>query len=183
MSEAASLFIPGLEASLWFWSSLQHSLKSFSHSVFSERSRPGVWRIFQLRALCICVVARWPFYAFFLSCSWKMETMWLRVPVCRHADGMYGMFSLGFGRAVWIPESCIPPLPAAADGMVCNELCSSDGCWGPGPDQCLSCKRFIRGRTCIDSCNLYDGWDVPLVLSVLINIVEDFNARVILGLH
>uniref|UniRef100_A0A8C8BFU2 receptor protein-tyrosine kinase n=1 Tax=Otus sunia TaxID=257818 RepID=A0A8C8BFU2_9STRI len=44
-----------------------------------------------------------------------------------------------------------------ADGMVCNELCSSDGCWGPGPDQCLSCKRFIRGRTCIDSCNLYDG--------------------------
>ncbi|NXT79258.1 ERBB4 kinase, partial [Zapornia atra] len=30
-------------------------------------------------------------------------------------------------------------------------------CWGPGPDQCLSCKRFIRGRTCIDSCNLYDG--------------------------
>uniref|UniRef100_A0A8C8BFV5 Receptor protein-tyrosine kinase n=1 Tax=Otus sunia TaxID=257818 RepID=A0A8C8BFV5_9STRI len=41
-----------------------------------------------------------------------------------------------------------------ADGMVCNELCSSDGCWGPGPDQCLSCKRFIRGRTCIDSCNL-----------------------------
>uniref|UniRef100_A0A8C0ZBF6 receptor protein-tyrosine kinase n=1 Tax=Cyanistes caeruleus TaxID=156563 RepID=A0A8C0ZBF6_CYACU len=45
----------------------------------------------------------------------------------------------------------------SADGMVCNELCSSDGCWGPGPDQCLSCKRFIRGRTCIDSCNLYDG--------------------------
>uniref|UniRef100_A0A8B9CWV0 Receptor protein-tyrosine kinase n=1 Tax=Anser brachyrhynchus TaxID=132585 RepID=A0A8B9CWV0_9AVES len=44
-----------------------------------------------------------------------------------------------------------------ADGMVCNELCSSDGCWGPGPDQCLSCKRFIRGRTCIESCNLYDG--------------------------
>lgn len=45
----------------------------------------------------------------------------------------------------------------AADGMVCNELCSSDGCWGPGPDQCLSCKRFIRGRTCIESCNLYEG--------------------------
>uniref|UniRef100_A0A669QZE8 Receptor protein-tyrosine kinase n=1 Tax=Phasianus colchicus TaxID=9054 RepID=A0A669QZE8_PHACC len=45
----------------------------------------------------------------------------------------------------------------SADGMVCNELCSSDGCWGPGPDQCLSCKRFIRGRTCIESCNLYDG--------------------------
>ncbi|CAM5090277.1 unnamed protein product [Natator depressus] len=49
------------------------------------------------------------------------------------------------------PENC------TAEGMVCNNLCSSDGCWGPGPDQCLSCKRFSRGRTCIESCNLYDG--------------------------
>lgn len=45
----------------------------------------------------------------------------------------------------------------AAAGMVCNHLCSSDGCWGPGPDQCLSCRRFSRGRSCIESCNLYDG--------------------------
>ncbi|KAF5922620.1 hypothetical protein HPG69_017994, partial [Diceros bicornis minor] len=44
-----------------------------------------------------------------------------------------------------------------AEGMVCNHLCSKDGCWGPGPDQCLSCRRFSRGRTCIESCNLYDG--------------------------
>ncbi|KAK2499577.1 hypothetical protein MC885_015691 [Smutsia gigantea] len=44
-----------------------------------------------------------------------------------------------------------------AEGMVCDHLCSSDGCWGPGPDQCLSCRRFSRGRTCIESCNLYDG--------------------------
>ncbi|MBZ3876279.1 Receptor tyrosine-protein kinase erbB-4 [Sciurus carolinensis] len=44
-----------------------------------------------------------------------------------------------------------------AEGMVCNHLCSSDGCWGPGPDQCLSCRRFSRGRICIESCNLYDG--------------------------
>ncbi|XP_065417155.1 receptor tyrosine-protein kinase erbB-4 isoform X8 [Chrysemys picta bellii] len=49
------------------------------------------------------------------------------------------------------PENC------TAEGKVCNNLCSSDGCWGPGPDQCLSCKRFSRGRTCIESCNLYDG--------------------------
>ena len=46
---------------------------------------------------------------------------------------------------------------SAAEGMVCNHLCSNDGCWGPGPDQCLSCRRFSRGRTCIESCNLYDG--------------------------
>ncbi|KAG5214027.1 hypothetical protein JEQ12_009813, partial [Ovis aries] len=44
-----------------------------------------------------------------------------------------------------------------AEGMVCNHLCSNDGCWGPGPDQCLSCRRFSRGRMCIESCNLYDG--------------------------
>nr|XP_048315306.1 receptor tyrosine-protein kinase erbB-4-like [Myodes glareolus] len=44
-----------------------------------------------------------------------------------------------------------------AEGMVCNHLCSNDGCWGPGPDQCLSCRRFSRGKICIESCNLYDG--------------------------
>ncbi|XP_075790058.1 receptor tyrosine-protein kinase erbB-4 isoform X10 [Pelodiscus sinensis] len=44
-----------------------------------------------------------------------------------------------------------------AEGRACNELCSSNGCWGPGPDQCLFCKHFSRGRTCIESCNLYDG--------------------------
>nr|XP_033800985.1 receptor tyrosine-protein kinase erbB-4 isoform X2 [Geotrypetes seraphini] len=44
-----------------------------------------------------------------------------------------------------------------AEGMVCDSLCSNSGCWGPGPDQCLSCRYFSRGKTCIDSCNLYDG--------------------------
>uniref|UniRef100_A0A8C1Z2S8 Receptor protein-tyrosine kinase n=1 Tax=Cyprinus carpio TaxID=7962 RepID=A0A8C1Z2S8_CYPCA len=41
--------------------------------------------------------------------------------------------------------------------MVCDPLCSVAGCWGPGPDQCLSCKYFSRGRTCVKACNLYDG--------------------------
>ncbi|TKS67369.1 Receptor tyrosine-protein kinase erbB-4 [Collichthys lucidus] len=31
------------------------------------------------------------------------------------------------------------------------------GCWGPGPDQCLSCRFFSRGRICVDTCNLYEG--------------------------
>ncbi|XP_015214008.2 receptor tyrosine-protein kinase erbB-4 [Lepisosteus oculatus] len=44
-----------------------------------------------------------------------------------------------------------------ADRMVCNPLCSDDGCWGPGPDQCLFCRFFSRGKTCVDSCNLYEG--------------------------
>ncbi|XP_036946489.1 receptor tyrosine-protein kinase erbB-4-like isoform X5 [Acanthopagrus latus] len=41
--------------------------------------------------------------------------------------------------------------------MVCDRMCSDDGCWGPGPDQCLSCRYFRRGRTCVESCNLFDG--------------------------
>uniref|UniRef100_A0A8B9LV62 Receptor protein-tyrosine kinase n=1 Tax=Astyanax mexicanus TaxID=7994 RepID=A0A8B9LV62_ASTMX len=43
------------------------------------------------------------------------------------------------------------------EGHVCDPLCSSDGCWGPGPDQCLSCKNFSRGRTCVSHCNFLQG--------------------------
>lgn len=47
------------------------TLKSFSYSVFSERSRAGVCTIFQLSALCICVVEIW-WFVFFLSYDlWK----------------------------------------------------------------------------------------------------------------
>uniref|UniRef100_A0A8C1VEK5 receptor protein-tyrosine kinase n=1 Tax=Cyprinus carpio TaxID=7962 RepID=A0A8C1VEK5_CYPCA len=42
------------------------------------------------------------------------------------------------------------------DPRECSE-CAMAGCWGPGPDQCLSCKYFSRGRTCVKACNLYDG--------------------------
>uniref|UniRef100_A0A3B3ZZ82 receptor protein-tyrosine kinase n=1 Tax=Periophthalmus magnuspinnatus TaxID=409849 RepID=A0A3B3ZZ82_9GOBI len=41
--------------------------------------------------------------------------------------------------------------------MVCDPLCSDAGCWGPGPDQCLTCRYFSRGRTCVDSCHLHQG--------------------------
>ncbi|MCI4393528.1 hypothetical protein PGIGA_G00158400 [Pangasianodon gigas] len=40
---------------------------------------------------------------------------------------------------------------------VCDKLCSEAGCWGPGPDQCVSCRYYSRGRTCVKSCNLYHG--------------------------
>ncbi|XP_034022553.1 receptor tyrosine-protein kinase erbB-3a isoform X2 [Thalassophryne amazonica] len=40
----------------------------------------------------------------------------------------------------------------AAEGHVCDPLCSSDGCWGPGPNQCLSCKNFSRGGMCVPQC-------------------------------
>uniref|UniRef100_A0A8C7XNH8 Receptor protein-tyrosine kinase n=1 Tax=Oryzias sinensis TaxID=183150 RepID=A0A8C7XNH8_9TELE len=39
------------------------------------------------------------------------------------------------------------PLECGKGHMVCDPLCSDDGCWGSGPDQCLSCKFFSRGRS------------------------------------
>uniref|UniRef100_A0A8C2BYG1 Receptor protein-tyrosine kinase n=1 Tax=Cyprinus carpio TaxID=7962 RepID=A0A8C2BYG1_CYPCA len=49
------------------------------------------------------------------------------------------------------------PRECTKEQMVCDRLCSEEGCWGPGPDQCLSCKYFSRGKTCVRSCNLYYG--------------------------
>ncbi|XP_060784980.1 receptor tyrosine-protein kinase erbB-4-like [Neoarius graeffei] len=49
------------------------------------------------------------------------------------------------------PKECI------MDDMVCDPLCSDAGCWGPGPDQCLFCRFFSRGRMCVKSCNLHHG--------------------------
>ncbi|KAG2459438.1 ERBB4 kinase, partial [Polypterus senegalus] len=49
------------------------------------------------------------------------------------------------------------PSNCTAEKMMCDPLCSDHGCWGPGPDQCLFCRYFSRGKTCIESCNLYEG--------------------------
>ncbi|XP_063149574.1 receptor tyrosine-protein kinase erbB-3 [Candoia aspera] len=49
------------------------------------------------------------------------------------------------------PRKCIQ------EGKVCDALCSSDGCWGPGPDQCVSCLNYSREGVCIVSCNFYEG--------------------------
>lgn len=43
------------------------------------------------------------------------------------------------------------------EGKVCDPLCSSDGCWGPGPDQCVSCRNYSREGICVDSCSFYEG--------------------------
>ncbi|XP_059811899.1 receptor tyrosine-protein kinase erbB-3a isoform X3 [Hypanus sabinus] len=44
-----------------------------------------------------------------------------------------------------------------AEKKVCDPLCSSDGCWGPGPSQCLSCAFYRRGGTCVSSCHFQEG--------------------------
>uniref|UniRef100_A0A3Q1IFN8 Receptor protein-tyrosine kinase n=1 Tax=Anabas testudineus TaxID=64144 RepID=A0A3Q1IFN8_ANATE len=41
---------------------------------------------------------------------------------------------------------------AVKEGYACDPLCSPDGCWGPGPNQCVSCKNYRRGGTCVPDC-------------------------------
>ncbi|XP_047204615.1 receptor tyrosine-protein kinase erbB-3a isoform X2 [Girardinichthys multiradiatus] len=43
------------------------------------------------------------------------------------------------------------------EGNVCDPLCSSDGCWGPGPDQCVSCRKYSRGGICVPDCMFLTG--------------------------
>lgn len=42
-------------------------------------------------------------------------------------------------------------------GLVCDEQCSGDGCWGPGEDQCLSCAHFKYGNKCLQNCSVVQG--------------------------
>uniref|UniRef100_A0A2M4B952 Epidermal growth factor receptor n=2 Tax=Anopheles marajoara TaxID=58244 RepID=A0A2M4B952_9DIPT len=39
-----------------------------------------------------------------------------------------------------------------ASGMQCSEQCTTAGCWGKGPEQCLECKNFVYEGKCLDSC-------------------------------
>ncbi|CDQ74713.1 unnamed protein product [Oncorhynchus mykiss] len=50
-----------------------------------------------------------------------------------------------------------PQSQCVAEGHMCDPLCSSEGCWGPGPDQCLSCKNYSRGGTCVNQCRFLTG--------------------------
>uniref|UniRef100_A0A8C1MXT9 Receptor protein-tyrosine kinase n=1 Tax=Cyprinus carpio TaxID=7962 RepID=A0A8C1MXT9_CYPCA len=36
----------------------------------------------------------------------------------------------------------------------CDEMCTDDGCWGPGPTMCFTCKHYTRKKHCVASCNL-----------------------------
>ncbi|KAG8452434.1 hypothetical protein GDO86_004292 [Hymenochirus boettgeri] len=43
------------------------------------------------------------------------------------------------------------------EGKVCDPLCSAMGCWGLGPDQCLTCNNYSRDGVCVSSCNFTTG--------------------------
>ncbi|XP_043919333.1 epidermal growth factor receptor-like [Protopterus annectens] len=42
------------------------------------------------------------------------------------------------------------------NNQVCHPQCS-DGCWGPGSSQCLSCLNVTRGKECVEQCNILHG--------------------------
>lgn len=44
-----------------------------------------------------------------------------------------------------------------AAGHVCHPLCSPEGCWGPEPKDCVSCRNVSRDRECVEKCNLLEG--------------------------
>uniref|UniRef100_A0A674HQB3 Receptor protein-tyrosine kinase n=1 Tax=Taeniopygia guttata TaxID=59729 RepID=A0A674HQB3_TAEGU len=43
------------------------------------------------------------------------------------------------------------------EGKVCDPLCSAEGCWGPGPAQCLSCRHYSRRGVCVPTCRFSQG--------------------------
>ncbi|XP_037643716.1 epidermal growth factor receptor [Sebastes umbrosus] len=46
---------------------------------------------------------------------------------------------------------------AAATCALCDRKCTTDSCWGPGPDMCFSCRDYKRDGSCVDSCNILEG--------------------------
>ncbi|XP_075442878.1 epidermal growth factor receptor [Ascaphus truei] len=50
-------------------------------------------------------------------------------------------------------EDNLSPQKCTDEGNVCDPLCSDEGCWGPGPFQCLSCRNFTRIGECVENCN------------------------------
>ncbi|XP_065206948.1 epidermal growth factor receptor isoform X2 [Planococcus citri] len=43
------------------------------------------------------------------------------------------------------------------ENHTCDPECSKEGCWGPGPHQCLSCAHLQYGNQCIPSCDVKPG--------------------------
>ncbi|XP_018419100.1 PREDICTED: receptor tyrosine-protein kinase erbB-2 [Nanorana parkeri] len=43
------------------------------------------------------------------------------------------------------------------EGHVCFQLCANAECWGFGPSQCVQCSGLLRGKNCVESCNVEEG--------------------------
>ncbi|XP_061093564.1 epidermal growth factor receptor-like isoform X2 [Conger conger] len=49
------------------------------------------------------------------------------------------------------------PNTCTQQNKICHEMCTEEGCWGPGPTMCFTCKHFVRRGCCVGTCNLFDG--------------------------
>ncbi|XP_041103965.1 epidermal growth factor receptor-like [Polyodon spathula] len=47
--------------------------------------------------------------------------------------------------------------PDKCAAHVCDELCTDEGCWGPGPSMCFSCQFYRRSKECVEKCNVLQG--------------------------
>uniref|UniRef100_A0A672J273 Receptor protein-tyrosine kinase n=1 Tax=Salarias fasciatus TaxID=181472 RepID=A0A672J273_SALFA len=57
-----------------------------------------------------------------------------------------------------LPTTCSESSSGAEQqNLTCDEECSEDGCWGPGPTMCMSCLHFDRRGRCVPVCNLLQG--------------------------
>lgn len=66
-----------------------------------------------------------------------------------------------------------------AEGEVCSEECSSSGCWGKGPDQCLECKSFIHKGTCLPDCKSTEKYVIiilciEVILLIFISLIQQY---------
>lgn len=55
-----------------------------------------------------------------------------------------------------ISNNC-PEEKCRKTGEVCSSQCSTDGCWGAEPSDCISCAKFRLGDQCVPSCNATVG--------------------------
>ncbi|XP_014036776.1 melanoma receptor tyrosine-protein kinase [Salmo salar] len=47
----------------------------------------------------------------------------------------------------------------------CDEMCTDEGCWGPGPTMCFTCLYYTRRGRCVGACNLLEGVPREYVLN------------------
>uniref|UniRef100_A0A8C7RCM1 Receptor protein-tyrosine kinase n=1 Tax=Oncorhynchus mykiss TaxID=8022 RepID=A0A8C7RCM1_ONCMY len=47
----------------------------------------------------------------------------------------------------------------------CDDMCTKEGCWGPGPTMCLTCLYYARRGRCVGACHVLDGTPREYVLN------------------
>ncbi|XP_029445430.1 epidermal growth factor receptor isoform X2 [Rhinatrema bivittatum] len=54
-------------------------------------------------------------------------------------------------------DSNKPAINCTSEDKFCDSLCSDQGCWGPGPFQCFTCRHVSRLGKCVEACSLEQG--------------------------